>query len=662
MPDPKTPVLATQLGAIIVSIAILGSGPSCTDAGLYMPGLDNPSANRLGLTGRVCTEDPKEAGFPVRIVLLVDVATGPLFGEYDLGGQRLKAISDVISLNGANESFAFSIISFAGSARKLAPLDGHFTRNPGELDSAVLMLGQAKGCQAAYCRNYDDALLAARTVIEGDLADSNPGMRTRTQYAVVMMAAGMPNPLSCEDDCCDPLVSECLPVANCVESQACTETLAMEEVEDLRHDIEESGAASFSFHTVFLNATDPSLGGADTAQLDAAAHLLAVLSQIGAGRAERFYSADQITLDRLGLRKTSNVLQAKSLIAFNRSALPSAHDVIVDSDGDGLGDDAERAMGTDPLVADSDGDGISDLIETMLAFDPTTAFTEPPTACENLGGLPYGDMDGDFVNDCEEALLGTVPYLPDSDGDGLPDGIEITMGTDYISSDALKDVDGDGTPNGEEIVQHSDPRSSDAAAHLGNAYRYTIVDEGVVQEPSISPPRRLTGVTILTAGEQTTPGLGTLRLDPGSPPQLSWRDAGDSGTGSKVRIEEPGTYQLNSASYDEDSNARFISISVDPTLLPPFTVVEEILVETSDRHCLSYTIRNIRLVETLGIGDDTGRNDVFLYLAEAPQGRLTTPGPLRVAHIPVVFHEKTGRTPKAALVEVLDEEFTAVGH
>ena len=41
-----------------------------------------------------------------------------------------------------------------------------------------------------------------------------------------------------------------------------------------------------------------------------------------------------------------------------------------DDDGDGLSDDAEALLGTDPLDPDSDGDGVSDYEEILLGTDP----------------------------------------------------------------------------------------------------------------------------------------------------------------------------------------------------------------------------------------------------------------------------------------------------
>ena len=64
--------------------------------------------------------------------------------------------------------------------------------------------------------------------------------------------------------------------------------------------------------------------------------------------------------------------------------------VAVDSDGDGLSDEAEVGTGTDPLLVDTDGDGLN---------------------------------DGDELNAHK-----TDPLSVDSDGDQWPDGVELSLG------------------------------------------------------------------------------------------------------------------------------------------------------------------------------------------------------------------------------------------
>lgn len=50
--------------------------------------------------------------------------------------------------------------------------------------------------------------------------------------------------------------------------------------------------------------------------------------------------------------------------------LPMAAQAASDTDGDGVPDAAEAALGTDPLMADTDGDGANDLADADATFAP----------------------------------------------------------------------------------------------------------------------------------------------------------------------------------------------------------------------------------------------------------------------------------------------------
>ncbi|MEY8463119.1 PBECR4 domain-containing protein [Streptococcus merionis] len=65
-----------------------------------------------------------------------------------------------------------------------------------------------------------------------------------------------------------------------------------------------------------------------------------------------------------------------------------------DSDGDGLTDDEEMALGTNPYSPDSDGDGISDSIEKASGTDPANAFDNTMTRQEeaNKRDLTLSEM------------------------------------------------------------------------------------------------------------------------------------------------------------------------------------------------------------------------------------------------------------------------------
>jgi hypothetical protein len=83
-----------------------------------------------------------------------------------------------------------------------------------------------------------------------------------------------------------------------------------------------------------------------------------------------------------------------------------------DRDDDGLTNDEEDALGTDPDNADSDSDGLSDGDEVSLGTDPTSE-----------------DTDGDGYSDGEETT--TDPTDPDSHP--YAGGWEIDAGCDSLS-------------------------------------------------------------------------------------------------------------------------------------------------------------------------------------------------------------------------------------
>jgi|GEM_PF-6343866 len=122
-----------------------------------------------------------------------------------------------------------------------------------------------------------------------------------------------------------------------------------------------------------------------------------------------------------------------------------------DSDGDGLTDDEEDAnqngfveynLGeTNPFDPDSDDDGLMDGIEVSSNTDPLNPDTD---ADDLLDGVEDANHNGIF----EPQLGETDPRYYDTDDDGLNDGLEIGMNTDPLNPDTDADgiFDGDETP------------------------------------------------------------------------------------------------------------------------------------------------------------------------------------------------------------------------
>ena len=99
----------------------------------------------------------------------------------------------------------------------------------------------------------------------------------------------------------------------------------------------------------------------------------------------------------------------------------------LDSDGDGLSDALEMAVGTDPLDVDSDNDSLTDYQE--VAWDGN--------------GADYSTV-GD-----------TDPLNSDSDGDGVIDGTESLAGTDPLDDMSVPvwgDIDNNGVVNAADVL------------------------------------------------------------------------------------------------------------------------------------------------------------------------------------------------------------------
>lgn len=101
--------------------------------------------------------------------------------------------------------------------------------------------------------------------------------------------------------------------------------------------------------------------------------------------------------------------------------------------------------------------------------------------------------DDDHLNSSREIELGTDPHDPDTDNDGLRDGVEVRH---YETDPVSVDTDGDGYYDSEEIVSGADPTDSSS-------------------QPETSPARESTGSSTTAAVTDATDTATTTNY--GSP-------------------------------------------------------------------------------------------------------------------------------------------------
>jgi len=117
--------------------------------------------------------------------------------------------------------------------------------------------------------------------------------------------------------------------------------------------------------------------------------------------------------------------------------------LIVDSDGDGLDDETEIKLGTDPLNSHSLGHGVClDSIAVKPEYRDICLLSAEALQCDS-----EIDIDADGLSECEEMILRSNPLDYDQDGDSIPDGLEVIYGFFLNENDSRLDTSGDNSSN-----------------------------------------------------------------------------------------------------------------------------------------------------------------------------------------------------------------------
>ncbi|MBI5498414.1 MAG: hypothetical protein HY904_25660 [Deltaproteobacteria bacterium] len=713
----RPPLLAWLLPAALAAWA-------CTRSDLF--GVrDEPSLpDKMTLSGTVCSDNPLQRRFPVKVIFLMDASS---FGSTATGGVvnqfRTQAVSDILNLYAGAPEISWSIIKYDGETESLT--QDQYTRDITLLQQAATRSGlpcTAAGGVVCSKRRWELALERANNLITGDLLVSERGARARTRYVVVLYSEGPrtdpdtsiapdagllgdAGPPNANNYYCDPA---CVPPPGgfnaCTFVPPCDDGCNFErEIRRMRKFVTDNGGGDLVLHTAHFAVTPPAPPGpggepccgtgAPDDQCDAQ-NALARMAAAGGGTYLQYASIGELSFRAFEYSATRNVLIMKNIVVANLNAKPGTGGFSPDSDADGLSDDEERDIGTQPLRPDTDGDQLGDHLENVLKkrvttdaglaweLDPTVP--DSPLTCQTLTRVSgrFQDRDGDGLNDCEELLLGTDPTLFDSDSDGYPDRLEMMLGTNYLLNDVNHDTDQDGARNGDELKGHTDPRSNDARTRGDLSYLYKVIvrddgtGNGLSRMLDVQQPRALSGVVVRFVTPRAYVGVSTIEFDRANT-RLRWRDNyGGPDFGAWESVDRRGQYTLQGKdSVQSDAlRERSITIEVTPELLPPRDIVETLQVRETERQCVDWRVRNITLVHTAprGLrdqlsnavnGDSTqeGLNHLVVYYGQAPLNSPMGASLFRVAQVDVVYVPPRFKDPDVAEIPVLDADFALVG-
>ena len=473
-----------KVGRTIVLLTLVGVCLHCTDAGLKLT-FDQEITyydDKMDVEGEFCTSPSDELAFPVKLLIVIDQSAS--LQCTDPGNNRLTALNEAGSELDALPNVEFGVIGFASWSRITA-----FTTNWGDASAALA----PQGGQGGPATDYQGALSVVLSVLEQDMIDSGPAMRARTRYVVLFLSDGVPEPrctFGCDDGDINP--DRLYPVCNTDQeipddayvdmTGICPDYNQNEQirakVEDIMSLGEFYGVGDLTFNSIFLFAPEAEVQAqcGDVAtqfgyDRDIAMPLLQELADVGRGTFRDVNISTEIDFLDFNYESLKAPYRMMDLYAVNVSAIPTEDGYKADSDGDGLSDEWEHLHGLDRQSPDSDGDLYSDLFEERFrkqGFDPADA-SLPVIPCQN-----GEDRDGDGLNTCEEEFLETDTLFPDTDADGIIDGIELRFGLDPTVNDVGLDHDFDGISSGTEVKSGTHPQLFNEEDYLSEKIFYGI--------------------------------------------------------------------------------------------------------------------------------------------------------------------------------------------
>jgi hypothetical protein len=452
-------------------------GPGCTNSDLYQLNKTPYQANKLTLSGSVCTDDLHQSNFPMKILFLVDMSQSLRSSNNDPNFRRAQAIQDILGLWGKNQNYHFGIAIFGSSAANLltdstGTRSIAFSRDMSKLQAAVGVIKSGGGtaasvaaCRSARCRDYRSAISLASSLITGDILAADPGEVARTTYAVVMFTGGPPVPAMGRCPCrkaddekkggkwapcpwseCDGCTVTCPPGATC-KKDVCTDSTGRVVTPLLFTPTIYPDTYTFMIPPPVGGTCQPltcvyAKGGnpescEELVLTKDVRELRTFALNNGAGQ----FQFHTTYLPDLELRDpTSKYSSRKSTDPYfppapcnGRADIDKARTVRLLSQMSYAGAGSTQVF----TSAEQISGGFLKVGQDLFTSRDPLVYKEFLVSNENVLATPLGlqvDTDGDGLSDLTEQQLKTCPEDEDSDGDGLGDALEVKLALDPLKA------------------------------------------------------------------------------------------------------------------------------------------------------------------------------------------------------------------------------------
>lgn len=681
-----------RLTIFALLLLVLGS---CTNSELLRPGQGNQTlGNTLTLQGEYCSLKPETEPHHTRVMLLVDTSNG--IARSDASCRRVstaKPLLDALMPTIDNNDAYFDVIGYNDVVERQTPSNPTFTNERGEIEQAIYghltngTLLNSSACNTStlptgaeslglYKQFGGTNLLALLSValgdIEKDAGELDLDTRSKTSYIIILVSGKIRNKYleyksgSVTNDFRPTILNTAKDIATLQE------TLKIGRIK---------------LNTAFLfdpTETDPAgTPDADKADTAQARDILTKIAATGNGVYKEFPlsgpDARIFSYQSFDFSAPSLVYRPKRLLAYNMNAFFAE-----DSDGDGLSDVEEDALGLrkDRVSSEPDGqeDECSDAFEMGLSYGKiwfldfsrryqadyvakqksfdayasdyrnflNTALPQfkrdPKTkdcTCDSIFKLA---LKNNLVDLSDESRLmyeckgsksdNQLLVVADSDADGLSDYTEIGLGTDPFNPDS----DFDGLRDSLEVRFGKNPLQADSLCTEAQTIDsdndgLTDCEEWYLKTKSDAFDSDEDGVSdLIEAYSGTNPKEADLDQDPDMDGVLNFTEI--------QRHSNP--LATNPSSH----NSFFYQ-----------TTLEEKKIEDQNRVCMTFTIANITLAHTYAwpalnppdapgmtekrynsfIKKIEGMNAIYVQITESPEREMRSLGVLTAAKVEVPF-------------------------